>query len=159
MSHQDIVEDLPFKLGQLDHVVLRTINVQTMLDFYAALGCNVVRSSEKLGMHQLRAGSSMIDIVDAGGALGKQRGGAPAPDGPNMDHFALRIDPFDAVAMKAYFNERGIKFVELPMPLFGAEGFGPSVYVTDPDGNTVELKGPPDPEQPKDATALAPQGT
>ncbi|MGB1884670.1 MAG: VOC family protein, partial [Gammaproteobacteria bacterium] len=26
---------------------------------------------------------------------------------------------------------------------YGADGFGDSVYVTDPEGNTVELKGAP----------------
>ncbi len=137
----------PFQLRQLDHVVLRTTNVDAMLEFYASLGCEVVRASEKLGMHQLRAGASMIDIVDASGALGKQRGGPPASDGRNMDHFALCIEPFDAGALKEFFDNRGTDFVELPMPLYGAEGFGPSCYVTDPDGNTVELKGPPDAEQ------------
>ena len=137
----------PFSLLRLDHVVLRTAKVEALIAFYRALGCEVVRTLDDLGLHQLRAGDSIVDIVDATGALGAQGGAAPGLEGRNMDHFALRIEPFDAPALRAFLTELGAEFTELPFPLFGAEGYGPSIYVKDPDGNTVELKGPPNEDQ------------
>jgi len=59
-----------------------------------------------------------------------------------MDHFALRVTPFDEAAIRAWLAERGIE-TEVALPRYGAEGTGPSIYIRDPDGNLVELKGPP----------------
>jgi catechol 2,3-dioxygenase-like lactoylglutathione lyase family enzyme len=59
-----------------------------------------------------------------------------------MDHFCLRVDPWDADAIRAHLLAHGVE----PGPVaqrFGAEGQGPSLYLQDPEGNTVELKGPP----------------
>ncbi len=137
----------PFSLLRLDHVVLRTDKVEALLTFYQALGCEIVRTLADFGLHQLRAGASIVDIIDAHGALGTRGGAAPGTEGRNMDHFALRIDPFDAPAIRAYLSSLDAEFSELPFPLFGAEGYGPSIYVKDPDGNTVELKGPPNADQ------------
>jgi len=137
----------PFSPLRLDHVVLRTAKVEDLLVFYQALGCEIVRTLADLGLHQLRAGDSIIDIVDVHGALGTQGGAAPGIEGRNMDHFALRIDPFDAPAVRAYLTSLDAEYSELPFPVFGAEGYGHSIYVKDPDGNTVELKGPPNADQ------------
>jgi len=132
------VTERPFQVENLDHVVVRVADVDRALGFYRdVLGCVPARIVERLGLHQLRAGRSMIDLIDAKGPLGDDR------QGRNMDHFAIRIEPFDAAAIRAYLARHGIAAGE-PEPRYGAEGSGPSIYITDPDGNIVELKGPPD---------------
>lgn len=133
----------PFELQRLDHVVLRTADSARLVDFYAGLGCEVVRCIEPLGLVQLRAGASMIDIVDANGKLGKAGGAAPGAEGRNVDHFALRVEPFDAEAIEAFCRALGIPAERTEQPVLGADGFGFAVYIRDPDGNRVELKGPP----------------
>lgn len=59
-----------------------------------------------------------------------------------MDHVCLRIEPFDADALIAYLKDKGADPGGVESR-YGAEGEGPSIYVTDPEGNVVELKGPP----------------
>ena len=113
-----------------------------MLGFYVgALGCSVERRNETLGLVQLRAGRSLIDLVPVDGQLGRAGGAAPAAQGRNLDHFCLRVEPLDAVLSRLalYGLEAGTAQTR-----YGADGEGPSIYVADPEGNTVELKGPPD---------------
>ena len=131
----------PFTLKQLDHLVLRTRNVERLVTFYERLGCTVVRRMEAMNMAQLAAGGSMIDIVEAGD-------GAPPGEGANLDHFALRVDPFDRDAILAFCAELGVAARAMEQPLLGADGFGPAVYTEDPDGNRLELKGPPERPRP-----------
>jgi glyoxylase I family protein len=105
------------------------------------LGCQVERVREELGLTHLRAGAAMIDLVAVDGELGR-RGGAPAAsEGRNVDHFCLRIEPFDAAALVSHLTAHGVTASEIKSR-FGAEGTGPSLYITDPEGNGVELKGP-----------------
>ncbi|MFO0998489.1 MAG: VOC family protein [Alphaproteobacteria bacterium] len=126
----------------LDHVVLRTADAPRMIRFYCeVLGCTLERQREDLGLIQLRAGGSLIDLVTLDGPLGRAGGAAPGAEGRNLDHFCLRIEPFDHAALKAHLEAKGVSCGE-PSERYGAEGFGPSVYIRDPDGNTVELKGP-----------------
>jgi catechol 2,3-dioxygenase-like lactoylglutathione lyase family enzyme len=127
----------------IDHLVLRTRDLAGLVRFYCdALGCTVERRRDELGLVHLRAGRSMIDLVDVAGPLGKMGGAPPGAEGKNLDHFALRIDSFDADALRAHLIAHGATPGAV-MENFGAEGTGPSLYVRDPDGNTVELKGPP----------------
>lgn len=135
--------DPPFRLRQLDHVVIRTIQMETMVGFYLGLGCTIAREVPDLGLMQLHAGSSVIDLVDVDGPIGQRGGAAPGREARNMDHFALAIDSFDRTALHAHFDRLGVDYHDPPVDLFGAEGIGPGLYVTDPDGNTIELKGPP----------------
>lgn len=135
----------PFDIACLDHVVLRTENLQQLLAFYQLLGCTVVRDmTAEIGMVQLRMGQSMLDIVDVNGPAGKRGdpGGPPGVDGRNLDHFAIRIDPYDEAEILAFFAERGIDTQVAGQPLLGAQGFGPAITIADPQGNRVELKGP-----------------
>ncbi len=136
---------IPFRVRGLDHVVLRTLDVERALRFYAeVLGCQLERRVDELGLVQLRAGRSLIDLVGVDTPLGRLGGAAPGPEGRNVDHVALQIEPFDAEALRAHLARHGAEPGDVGRR-YGAEGFGPSLYVRDPDGNVVELKGPPDP--------------
>jgi glyoxylase I family protein len=131
------------QIREIDHIVLRVSDLGTMLRFYCgALGCAIERQQEELGLTQLRAGRSLIDLVTVEGRLGRSGGAAPKRDGRNMDHLCLRVDPFDAEAINAHLKQHGIKAGEVSSR-YGAEGEGPSIYIEDPEGNTVELKGAP----------------
>jgi catechol 2,3-dioxygenase-like lactoylglutathione lyase family enzyme len=132
-------------ISKLDHLVLRVTDLRTMMDFYTnVLGCPVEKVQESLGLYQLRAGTALIDLVPIDGPIGAKGGAPPGAEGRNLDHFCLRVDPFDADAIIAHLRAHGAD----PAPVasrYGAEGQGPSIYVPDPEGNVVELKGPPDP--------------
>ena len=122
------------QIADLDHVVVRAANLPESLRFYCdVLGCREERRVERIGLVQLRAGSSMIDLVDASDN--------PPKGASNMDHFALRLESLDVDALRTYLGSHGIEMGEVRTRV-GAKGAGPSVYITDPDGNTVELKGP-----------------
>ena len=124
---------MKFHIRQLDHVVLRVRDMDAALAFYTGvLGCREERRLAGIGLVQLRAGASLIDLVP----------GEPDAAGANMDHFALRIAPFDEAGLRAWLAAHGIA-AAAAQPRYGAEGSGPSIYIRDPDGNTVELKGPP----------------
>jgi catechol 2,3-dioxygenase-like lactoylglutathione lyase family enzyme len=133
----------PFAVRGLDHVVLRVRELEPALHFYTrALGGVVERRIDALGLVQVRLGASLIDLVPVDSPLGALGGAAPAREGRNLDHFALRIEPFDDAALRAHLKAHGVEPGEVSLR-YGAEGSGPSMYVRDPDGNTVELKGPP----------------
>jgi|ERR1700683_1176092 glyoxylase I family protein len=131
------------RIREIDHLVLRVSKLETMLQFYCeVLGCSVERRQDEIGLVQLRAGASLIDLVPVDGKLGRAGGAAPGSQGRNLDHFCLRVEPFDAAAISAHLRRHGASAGAVEQR-FGAEGEGPSIYVTDPEGNTVELKGPP----------------
>jgi glyoxylase I family protein len=127
----------------LDHVVLRVRALEPMLRFYRdVLGCTLVRHVESIGLWQLRAGASMIDLVPVDGELGRAGGAAPGAQGHNLDHFCLQLATFDEPALRTALGAHGIVAGKVVRRV-GALGEGPSIYLQDPDGNTVELKGPP----------------
>lgn len=133
-----------FNILGLDHVVLRVANVARMVSFYCdVLGCTLERERPELGLTQLRAGQSLIDLVAVDGDIGRKGGAAPGTEGRNMDHLCLRIEPFDPGAIMAQLIRHGVVPGEI-RTRYGADGFGPSLYIHDPEGNTVELKGPPE---------------
>ena len=133
-------------IRDIDHLVLRVIDLDRMLRFYSdALGCAVEKRQEDLGLIQLRAGRSLIDLVPVSGKLGEAGGAPPGAEGRNLDHFCLRVEPFDEAAIRRQLAEHGIEAGPIESR-YGAEGTGPSIYVTDPEGNVVELKGPPAPK-------------
>jgi len=132
----------PFRLGGLDHIVLRISNLEAMRAFYRdVLGCLEERRQPEIGLYQLRAGRSLIDLVPIDGKLGSAGGAPPGSEGRNLEHFALAIDRFDSAAIRAHLDAYGVPILE-EGPRYGAEGEGPSIYVRDPEGNVVELKGP-----------------
>ncbi|HEX7375365.1 MAG TPA: VOC family protein [Steroidobacteraceae bacterium] len=127
----------------IDHLVLRVVDLEAMLHFYCgALGCSIERRQDAIGLVQLRAGSSLIDLVPIDGKLGRLGGAPPGVEGRNLDHFCLRVEPFNEQAIREQLARYGHEAGPVEQR-YGAEGEGPSIYVTDPEGNTVELKGPP----------------
>ncbi len=132
------------RIKNLDHVVLRSQDAERLVGFYCdVLGCTVERrSSPELGIAQLRAGDALIDIVAVDSELGRMGGAAPGKDGRNMDHFCIRLDLFEEEAIRQHLAQHDVVGSKLETR-YGAEGNGPSIDIQDPDGNTVELKGPP----------------
>lgn len=132
-----------FALRGLDHIVLRVTDGERMVAFYTeVLGCRVERRQDEIGLIQLRAGQSLIDLVPVDGKLGRQGGAAPGAEGRNLDHLCLRIEPFDAEALRGHLRAHGVEAGPVETR-YGAEGEGPSLYLADPEGNVIELKGPP----------------
>ncbi len=127
---------------EIDHLVLRVADAERMLRFYCdALGCSVERREDGIGLIQLRAGRSLIDLVPVDGPLGRAGGAAPGREGRNLDHFCLRVDPFDEAGIRHHLAAHGCSAGPVQRRN-GAEGEGPSIYLSDPEGNVVELKGP-----------------
>ena len=132
----------PFSLRKLDHVVLRVVYLEASLKFYLqVIGCTMEKEQAGIGLYQVRAGDSLIDLVPIDQPLGRTGGAGPAVEGRNLDHFAIQIAPFDLDAIRSHLGASGIEIGEVGQR-YGAEGSGPSVYIRDPDGNVVELKGP-----------------
>lgn len=132
------------KLREIDHVVLRVRDMDVMRRFYCdVLGAVHVVYRPEFGMSHLRVGRSMIDLVEVDGPSGKRGGAAPGKEGRNMDHLCLRVEPFDEKEVVSYLKSRGVAVGDI-RNRFGAEGNGTSIYLTDPEGNVVELKGPSD---------------
>jgi glyoxylase I family protein len=130
-------------IREIDHIVLRVVDLARMLRFYGdVLGCREVRRQDEIGLVQLRAGSAMVDLIPIAGKLGREGGAAPGKEGRNVDHFCFRVEPFDEAAIRAHLAAHGIE-AGPAASRFGAEGEGPSIYLNDPEGNTIELKGPP----------------
>jgi catechol 2,3-dioxygenase-like lactoylglutathione lyase family enzyme len=135
--------DAPLRVLGLDHVVVRVADLDRAIGFYqGVLGCAMEREIEALGLHQLRAGNALVDLVTLDGPLGRAGGAPPGPEGRNVDHFCLRIEPFDEAALRRHLEAHGVEPGDVG-DRYGADGTGPSMYVRDPDGNVVELKGPP----------------
>jgi glyoxylase I family protein len=134
-GHFHYPERLIMQILGIDHLVIRCIDVKRMLGFYRdVLGCRLEKSREELGLYHLRAGKSLIDLLSVSKA-------PPAGSARNMDHFCLRIDAFDEPTLRAHFHAAGIELGDVHIN-FGADGDGPSFYLSDPEGNTIELKGP-----------------
>jgi len=132
----------PIAVQGFDHIVLRVRDKDRMLGFYLdILGLSVDRDRPKLGLTHIRAGAQMIDLITLDGPLGRMGGAGPGQDARNLDHFALQVRPFDEAAIRAHLAAHGVAIVE-EGPRYGADGDGFSLYVRDPEGNTVELKGP-----------------
>lgn len=132
----------PIHVAGFDHIVLRIRDKPAMLSFYeGVLGLSIDRDRPELGLTHIRAGSQMIDLVTLDGPLGKAGGVGPGAEGRNLDHFALQVRPFDEPAIRAHLAAHGVAVVE-EGARYGADGDGFSLYVRDPEGNTVELKGP-----------------
>ena len=126
-----------------DHIVLLVSNVKRSINFYCdALGCSVDRERPDLGLYHLLARTAFIDLVDIHGKLGNQSLGPRKAEGRNVDHFALHIEPFVEQDISFHLAAFDVKVGEV-FQRYGADGDGPSIYISDPDNNTIELKGAP----------------
>jgi glyoxylase I family protein len=124
---------MKLSIRDIDHVVLRVRDMERMKRFYSeVLGAEFIAFRPEFNMTHLRAGRSIIDLVAADPASGR-----------NMDHFCLRVEPFDERAIVEHLRSHGIDVADVKTR-YGAEGNGPSIYLMDPEGNQVELKGPSD---------------
>jgi catechol 2,3-dioxygenase-like lactoylglutathione lyase family enzyme len=129
-------------IQNIDHVVLRVADLEAMTRFYVdVLGARPEKSDDTLGLYQLRVGTSLIDLVPVQSRLGRSGGAAPGAEGRNVDHICFRVLPWDGEAVLKHLAAHG--FEGTIVSRYGADGNGPSVYVTDPENNVVELKGPP----------------
>jgi glyoxylase I family protein len=129
-------------ISAIDHVVFRVVDLETAASFYIdVLGARWEKKQGEIGLYQLRVGTALIDLVPVDGKLGAMGGAAPGKEGRNVDHVCFRVFPWDGEAILAHLRQHGIA-AEI-VSRYGAEGTGPSIYVTDPEGNNLELKGPP----------------
>ena len=129
-------------IRDIDHVVLRVVDLDAVARFYVdVLGARFEKHQEAVGLYQLRVGNALIDLVPVDGKLGRTGGAPPGPEGRNVDHICFRVLPWDGDAILAELKGHGIE-AEI-VSRYGAEGDGPSIYLSDPEGNHLELKGPP----------------
>jgi glyoxylase I family protein len=129
--------ETPIKVAEIDHVVLRCRDQARMLEFYSRiLGLKEERRVDQIGLIQLRAGVSMIDLVPATDAR--------VESGINVDHFCLGIETFNLEQALGYLRDNSVEVIGEPAMRYGARGMGRSIYMRDPEGNVVELKQMPD---------------
>jgi len=126
----------------IDHVVFRVVDLERTSRFYIdVLGARWEKKQEDIGLYQLRVGTSLIDLVPVEGKIGAMGGAPPGSEGRNVDHVCFRVLPWNGEAVLGHLREHGIE-AEI-VTRYGAEGDGPSIYLSDPEGNNLELKGPP----------------
>lgn len=131
----------PINIRLIDHIVIRVRKLQTMIDFYCeVVGCRLERGPGEAKLAQLRAGHSLLDLVDANGPLGQQSGNLPDHQTPNMDHVCFQVHPWDSDAIETHLRQHDVEISAIGTR-YGASGMGPSLYFRDPEGNTIELKG------------------
>jgi catechol 2,3-dioxygenase-like lactoylglutathione lyase family enzyme len=133
----------PIALQGFDHIVLRIRDKPRMIAFYTeVIGGSLDRDRPELGLTHIRLGRDLIDLVALDGPLGRLGGAGPGAEGRNLDHFCLRVAGFDEAAIRTHLARHGVEVVDAG-ERYGAAGDGPSLYVRDPEGNMVELKGQP----------------
>ena len=126
----------------IDHVVLRIVDLDKVARFYIdVLGARWEKKQEQIGLYQLRLGTSLLDLVPVDSKVGRMGGAPPGAEGRNVDHICFRVLPWDGQEVLAHLAANGIGGEIVSR--YGADGAGPSVYLTDPEGNNLELKGPP----------------
>lgn len=124
--------EAPFRVGEIDHVVVRCLDQGRTLKFYTdVLGLKEERRIEAIGLIQLRAGAAMVDLVPA-----TER----SENGRNVDHFCLGIATRDIELAARWLRERDAEVIGEPAMRYGAHGAGLSLYIRDPEGNVIELK-------------------
>ena len=119
------------RVKALDHLVLNVEDVERSLAFYTGLlGLASVRAAD------WRAGTVPFPSVRVGPETIIDLIAAPRGES-NVDHICLTVEPLD---WQEVIDSGVFTVLEGPAPRFGARGSATSVYVQDPDGNTVELR-------------------
>lgn len=128
------------RIRGVDHVVFRVSDLDRCLAFYRdVLGCAVAKENP-IGIVHLRAGDALIDLVPLDSDLGRQSGGAPDHDAPNVDHVCFHVAEADPEKILAHLRAHGVEAGE-PTQRYGATGDGLSIYFSDPEGNQLEIRG------------------
>lgn len=128
---------LPFRVIEMDHIMLSVADVERSLAFYTGtLGLPGERVEDyragKVGFPSVRiSDDTLIDIMAKRGEAGPGR---------NLDHFCLVLAPVDMQAVTEHLRAQGVTIVTEPASRWGAHGRATSVYILDPDGNEVELR-------------------
>jgi glyoxylase I family protein len=135
---------LPFAVEGIDHVLLLVSDLPRAVEFYRdVLGCSVEDELPEYGMVQLRAGAALIDLVDVECRAGEWAR-PEVRGGRNLDHLCIAISRHAEGELRKHLAAHSIAIVEEGIH-GGARGESLSLYVRDPSGNTIELKGPPKP--------------
>ncbi|MFE6692013.1 VOC family protein [Streptomyces sp. NPDC057743] len=117
-----------------DHLVLNVADIERSLGFYTGpLGLEPVRVEEwragRAPFPSVRVSpTTIIDLVEASDAR---------PQGSNVDHICLVVEPLD---WQQVIDSGVFTVLDGPGERYGARGTAISLYVQDPDGNTVELR-------------------
>lgn len=131
---------MSLKIKSLDHLVLRVRDLEGMIAFYRdVIGLTVERRQDAIGLVQLRAGTQLVDLVAVDGVLGRMGGAGPGREGRNLDHFCLNVEGFDLAAVTRHLEAHGVAIGDAGQR-YGAGGEGLSVYLSDPEGNGLELR-------------------
>jgi len=127
----------------LDHVVFFVDDMEKALAFYTGfLGCPHGFSYPALGMEQVWAGTELIVLWDTTHD-GSAHARPSIAGGRNVDHVCIATLPFDPAEFRAYCTDNNVPIVR-EATHGGARGIGHSTYISDPFGNTLEIKGPPE---------------
>jgi len=129
-------------LNALHHFTVKTDNLEATRDFYTdVLGCTVEGALPQYGMLQLRAGAALIDLVDVA-APEASWARPPVAGGRNFDHLCLALGAYDEAKLRRHLARHRVEIIEEGVH-GGSRGESLSLYVRDPSGNVIELKGPP----------------
>jgi catechol 2,3-dioxygenase-like lactoylglutathione lyase family enzyme len=126
---------IPATFLGIDHVVLRVTDIERTLAFYKdVLGLHVERIFDRIGLYQVRCGRNLIDLVAI-----KPTETLPPPAARGIEHLCLSVDA-DLDELIGHVEQKGCPAFMGPMEVYGARGFGTSIYIHDPDGYEIELK-------------------
>ena len=143
------------RIKHIDHLVIRAKDLEEMIAFYCGVvGCTIDKRVDELGLVHLRTGKSMIDLISVDGKLGSMGGAPPDLEGRNLDHLCLRVENFTVEEILAHLQEQGVEASDI-YNNYGAEGYGASLYIKDPEGNTIEFKGAPDTQESSSDKSIA----
>jgi catechol 2,3-dioxygenase-like lactoylglutathione lyase family enzyme len=132
----------PFALEGIDHILLLVSGMKAAVHFYTdVLGCTVEGALPQYGMLQLRAGAALIDLVDIASPEATWAK-PPVAGGRNFDHLCLALGAHDEAKLRQHLARHHVEIIEEGVH-GGSRGESLSLYVRDPSGNVIELKGPP----------------
>jgi catechol 2,3-dioxygenase-like lactoylglutathione lyase family enzyme len=121
------------QISGIDHVVIKVADLDRSIRFYCdVLGCTLEWRRDEIALAHLRVGSAFVDLLASPSM--------PSDSARNMDHLCLTVADFDVDHVRRHLQDHGI-VVGAAAERFGASGWGQSLYVTDPDGNGLELRG------------------
>ncbi|RII20774.1 Virulence protein [Streptomyces sp. YIM 130001] len=119
------------RIKDFDHLVLNVQDVERALEFYCGpLGLEPVRVEEwragKVPFPSVRINAStIIDFF------------AHPRSESNVDHICLVVEPLD---WHEVIDSGTFTVLDGPVGRFGARGDAQSIYIHDPDKNTIELR-------------------